>query len=69
MRPDFIGALVALHGDGRFTQVAYFTSEAAAREAEADRSPEAQARVSEMLSLIEDPRYFDIREPWLYSPR
>ena len=30
MRPDLLGSVTAYFGDGEFTEVAYFTSEAAA---------------------------------------
>lgn len=34
LRPDLIGGITAWHGDGTFTEVAYFTSEAEARKNE-----------------------------------
>ena len=39
LRPDLLGALLVLHDDNRFTQVAYFTSESDARENEAKDVP------------------------------
>jgi hypothetical protein len=68
VRPDVIGGLVALHGDARFTQAVYFKSEAEARRGESDRSPEAQQGQNELMSLIEDVRFYDLRQPWLHSP-
>ena len=68
LRPDVIGGLVAWHGDGRFTQAVYFTSEAEAREGETrELSPEDVAARDEVLSLLHDVRYVDLREPWLHS--
>ena len=69
MRPDLLGGLRAWYGDGEFTEVAYFTSEAEAREAEAAEPP---AEVAELLGewreATGDMRFTDLREPWLYSP-
>ena len=68
LRPDVIGGLVAWHGDGRFTQAVYFISEAEAREGETrELSPEDVAARDEVLSLLHDVRYVDLREPWLHS--
>jgi hypothetical protein len=72
IRPDLVGYLVAVHDgeDGAFTQVAYFTSEEEARAAEALQPPAEAAEVlDEEMDLMRDVRYFDLREPWLYSPR
>jgi hypothetical protein len=41
VRPDLIGATMAWHGDGTFTQAAYFTSEQDARKNERARAPYA----------------------------
>jgi hypothetical protein len=70
-RPDVLGGLVALHGDGGFTQVVYFASEEEARAGEqSEQTPEAQARGAEMASVFTGPpTFFDLRQPWLSSPR
>jgi len=49
----------------------YFTSEAAAREGEAkEPPPELKAQMDEMQQLsIVVPEFFDLKQPWLYSPR
>lgn len=67
-RPDIIGWVLAWHPDGRFTEVVYFNSEAAAREGEAQEPPE------ERKHLLEDWRaaageltFYDLRQPWLFS--
>jgi hypothetical protein len=68
-RPDVLGGLVALHGDGGFTQVVYFTSEAAAREGERKESPpEMQEQDAEMASMFTDAVFLDLPHPWLHSP-
>ena len=61
-RPDLIGATVAWHGDGRFTQAAYFTSEAEARKNE---QATAQSPVYEQfMGLIEgDLTFYDLSSP------
>jgi hypothetical protein len=71
IRPDVIGGITALHGDGGYTDCIYFTSEREARENESkELSPEAKAGFEEMMSLIEgEITYHDLKDPWLYSPR
>jgi hypothetical protein len=67
-RPDVIGGTVALHGDGGFTQVIYFTSEEAARAGEkADNPRESSTEAQEMASMFSDLVFFDLTEPQLYS--
>jgi hypothetical protein len=70
-RPDVLGGTVALHPDGGFTQVVYFTSEAEARAGErAEQTPEAEAQNAEMMSVFGGPpTFFDLTQPWLSSPR
>jgi hypothetical protein len=59
---------MAWHPDDRFTEVVYFTSEAAAREGETKEPPEDRRH------LLDDWRqaagelvFFDLRDPWLRS--
>jgi len=70
-RPDVIGGVSALHGDGGFTTAVYFTSEKEAREGERkEPPPELKALMDEEQSLYEgELTYLDLREPWLASPR
>lgn len=68
-RPEIIGGTVAHHGDGAFTEAVYFTSEAAAREGEQrDLPPELSGFMDQWKSLMSNVRYYDLTEPWLYSP-
>jgi len=69
-RPDILGTLYLGHSDGAYTMAIYFSSEAEARANETkDVPPELQAMMKEMDALeIGEPQYFDITEPWLYSP-
>jgi hypothetical protein len=69
-RPEDLGTVVAEHGDDGFTVVVYFTSEQAARQTERKPAPELKALRDEQHALSVGPsRYFDLRQPWLYSPR
>ena len=49
----------------------YFTSEKEAREGERkEPPPELQAQMEEMAALsVGEPEFFDLKQPWLYSPR
>jgi hypothetical protein len=70
-RPDVVGGVLAMHGDGGYTNAVYFTSEAAAREGEQKEMPEdMKAMWEEEMALHEgELTYYDLREPWLASPR
>ena len=70
-RPDILGSVNIDHGDGGWTSVIYFTAEAEAREGERkEPPPELQAQMAEMMTLADGPiEYFDLTDPWLYSPR
>lgn len=69
-RPDILGTLYLGHADGAYTMSIYFRSEQEARENEKkDVPPELQAMMKEMDALeVGEPRFFDITDPWLYSP-
>jgi hypothetical protein len=70
-RPDVIGSVGIGHEGGEYTAVMYFTSEAEAREGERkELPPELAAQMAEMGKLsIGEPEFFDLKQPWLYSPR
>jgi hypothetical protein len=65
--PHILGMTVAEHADrtGDFTQTVYFTSEEEARRFERERPAESEP---EILGLMTDLRYFDLRNPRLDSP-
>jgi len=72
LRPDLLGFLVGEHDDDPrgFTFVGYFTSEDAARAGEREQPPpQAADLLREEMDLMQDVVYFDLREPWLHSPR
>jgi hypothetical protein len=70
-RPEILGSEVAMYDDGDYTMAMYFTSEAEAREGERKEvPPELQADMDEMNSLAAGPpTFYDLQQPWLYSPR
>jgi hypothetical protein len=70
-RPDIIGSVAVGHEGGAYTMAIYFTSEAAAREGERkEPPPELKAQMDEMTALsVGEPEFFDLKQPWLYSPR
>jgi hypothetical protein len=69
-RPEVLGSVGAAHSDGTWTMAMYFTSEADAREGERKEPPEAlKAQMDEMNQLsVGEPKFFDLRDPWLFSP-
>jgi hypothetical protein len=70
-RPDIIGSIAAAHDAGAYTMAIYFTSEAEAREGERkEPPPELKAQMDEMDALSTGvPEFYDLKQPWLYSPR
>jgi hypothetical protein len=71
VRPELIGALIAWHGDedGRFTQLAYFTSEAEARRGESRQPSDDDASTMQRYAeVVRDVSYVDLKQPWLSSP-
>jgi hypothetical protein len=70
-RPDIVGSVAAEHDGGAYTMALYFTSEEAAREGERKPPPpELKAQIEEMDGLsVGVPEFFDLKQPWLYSPR
>ena len=49
----------------------FFTNEADARQGEQkEPPPEHKAQMDEMQALAaEPPKFFDLKKPWMYSPR
>lgn len=69
-RPDVIGSMTVGHEGGAYTLVFYFTSEEAAREGERTELPaRLKTQMEELNRLsIGEPEFFDLHQPWLYSP-
>jgi hypothetical protein len=63
-RPDIIGGTMALADDGSFTNTAYFTDEASAREGE---KKDVTSNGQEFRSLMQDVVFHDLRDPWFES--
>ncbi|MBX6769162.1 MAG: hypothetical protein IRY90_18770, partial [Actinomadura rubrobrunea] len=69
-RPDVIGGMLAVDPGGVCTEAVYFTSEAAAREGERRMpAPELLEKMEGLMRCYEgELAYYDLRDPWLYSP-
>jgi hypothetical protein len=66
-RPDLLGDVQIVHGDGTYTDVAYFVSEEQAREGESKPpSAAAEQAMQTMGELYEVDEYLDLRNPWLF---
>jgi hypothetical protein len=66
-RPDLIGGLRVWTGDDSYVEVAYFTSEAAAREGEQkEPPPELAEQMGDFEAMMANVEFLDLREPWLY---
>lgn len=68
MRPDVLGMLRCWDGD-TYTQVVYFSSEDEAREAERGEPADGpdMAEFGELMSLVGDVTYLDLKDPLLFS--
>jgi hypothetical protein len=70
-RPEIIGGTYGWDDQGNVVETVYFTSEGEAREGERkleDAPDDMRALFEEFLQLTSDPRYFDLRGSWLWSP-
>lgn len=68
MRPDIIGASLGFEDDGTFTETVAFTSEAAAREAEAQDFDGVPPEVRETIEMsMQGATFYDLRDPWFAS--
>jgi hypothetical protein len=67
LRPDLLGGLRIWTGPDRYVEVAYFTSEAEAREGEKREPPaELAGAMQEFEELSRNMEFIDLKEPWLY---
>jgi hypothetical protein len=65
-RPDVVGEVIAMHDDGTYTDIVYFSSEAEARANETkEMSAEAQAMFESLMSAVAIDEYLDLSEPTL----
>lgn len=66
MRPDILGATLAIEEDGTFTECVAFTSEEAARSGEQMEPPEEMRR--DLEYAMKDAKYYDLHNPWFDAP-
>ncbi len=65
-RPDLLGSVMAFFDGNAFTELAYFTSEDAARAGEQQEpTPEMSAMLDEWNRIMQVDRFRDIPDPWL----
>jgi hypothetical protein len=62
MRPDILGATLAIEPDGTYTETVAFTDEASARRGENVQPPE-EVR-GELEYAMQGARFYDLRDPW-----
>jgi ribosomal protein S6E (S10) len=62
MRPDIVGASLAVEPDGKFTETVAFTSEEAARSGEQVEPPEEMR--DDLEYTMQDAKFYDLRNPW-----
>jgi hypothetical protein len=63
-RPELLGSVTAFFDDGGYTELAYFTSEEAARAGErSEMSPSASAAFDAWMAAMPVDRYLDLRAP------
>jgi hypothetical protein len=68
MRPDIIGASLAIEDDGTFTETVAFTSEEEARAAESRDYPEMPAESRATLDeAMAGATFYDLHRPWFAS--
>lgn len=67
MRPEIIGATLAIEPDGTFTETIAFTDEESARRGEHTEPPEDVRR--ELEYAMQGASYYDLHEPWFESAR
>ena len=68
MRPEIIGATLAIEPDGTFTETVAFTSESAARAGEQMEMPDMPADVRRELDYaMKGATFYDLHHPWFES--
>jgi hypothetical protein len=65
LRPEILGATLAIEADGTFTETVAFTDEASARAGEGKEMPDMPAEVRETLeTAMHGATYYDLHHPW-----
>jgi hypothetical protein len=62
MRPDILGATLAIEPDGTYTETVAFTDEESARKGESVQPPEDVR--GELEYAMQDAKFYDLRRPW-----
>jgi hypothetical protein len=65
MRPEIIGATMAVEADGTFTETVFFTDEASARKGE-QQEPPPEVR-EDLETLMTGATFYDLHQPWFAS--
>ena len=65
MRPDILGATLAIEADGTYTETVAFTDEESARSGEGQPPPPEIA--SELEYAMQGATFYDLRNPWFSS--
>jgi hypothetical protein len=65
MRPEILGATLAIEPDGTFTETVAFTDEASARKGEQQPMPEQFA--GRLGSVMQGASFYDLHKPWFES--
>jgi hypothetical protein len=70
-RPEILGTVSVGHDGDAWTMAIYFTSEEAAREGEKKEPPAEMVEVMNQLNelTIGELTFFDLKDPWLESPK
>jgi hypothetical protein len=66
MRPDIVGATLAIEPDGTFTETIAFTDEASARAGEQVEPPDDVRH--ELEYAMQGATFYDLHHPWFSSP-
>lgn len=66
MRPDILGATLAIEDDGTFTETVAFSDEESARRGEQVQPPPDVAK--ELQTLMHGATFYDLHKPWFESP-
>ena len=67
MRPDILGATLAIEPDGTFTETVAFTDEASARSGE--QAPPPDDVRADLEHAMAGATFYDLRDPWFESAR
>jgi hypothetical protein len=70
LRPEILGATLAIEAAGTFTETVAFTDEESARTGESKEMPEMPADVRDTLdTAMQGATYYDLHHPWFASSR